>query len=232
MILSSQEQLKAEMLRDRVVFNKVLVVLTIVLICSELILLLIALIGRVYFLFVPFGILIFTYFVPVLAINAKIRRKEEVVAVQKLRKTVDDIVIKDEYELPVMDSDATVKVSKQGFNIDGEVFGYDNFDIFLGTTNLYRQVSLAVFVVSNYSPFADDKTYPINFGIVLDSEALGCAKQYFFEKDYKAFNFILENPEQSAKEILRYGMLKIQIEEEKKQNSLDKLAKEMMDYEE
>ena len=40
-------------------------------------------------------------------------------------------MLKDEYVLPVMDVDVTVKVTKSGFVIDGELFGFDNFDIFL-----------------------------------------------------------------------------------------------------
>ena len=30
-------------------------------------------------------------------------------------------------------------------------------------------------------------------------------KKYFFSADYKAFNYLIEKPEESAKEILKYG---------------------------
>lgn len=230
-MISAEEQLKSERLKERVIFNRVVIVSVVCLIVIETILTVFTFAFSAYYLFIPIGVVLLGFILPLCIYNTIIRKKEEDVAVKKLRRIVDGIVIKDEYDLPVMDIDFTVKVTKSGFIIDGELFGYDNFDIFLGTSNLYRQVSVAVFVVSNFSPFSDDKVYPMNFGIVLDSVALGCAKQYFFDKEYKAFNCILENPEQSAKEILKYGRLKIQIEEEKKQKALDKLAKELSQYE-
>lgn len=228
--MKSFEQMKASRIKERLIFNKFSVISSLCFILCTAVLVTLALLLKHYWLFIIEAVLLAIFVVSLVVLCVKVRKKEEKIASDKFRAIVNAIVIKDEYELPVLDSDLTVKVTKSGFVIDGELFGYDNFDTFLGTTNLFRQASIAVFVVSNFSPFSDDKTYPINFGIELNEEGLGCAKQYFFDEEYKAFQFILENPEQSAKEILRYGMLKIQIEEQKKQKALDKLAKELSEY--
>lgn len=225
--MKSFEQMKANIIKERACFNKVAFISAVLLVVALAVLIIFSLIFELYYLIILASVLAVFYVLFLLLANAKVRKKEETACVEKLKKIVASIVIKNEYDLKVMDTDVVLRATKTGFVIDDETYGYDNFDIFLGTSNLFGQVSIAVFVVSNFSPFADDKTYPINFGILLDGETLGCAKQYFFDSEYKAFNFILENPEQSAKEILKYGMLKIQIEERKKQKALEKLSKQL-----
>ncbi len=228
--MESLEKLKSSRIKERIVFNKVASILAISFVIISAILITLTFVLQLYVLLVSVALLVVLYVVSFIIISFKIRKKEEKIAVEKFRNAVDSIVLQEEYELSVLDEDLSIKVTAKGFVIDDELFSFDNFDIFLGTSKLFRQASVAFFVVSNFSPFSEDKTYSINFGIEFDSKSLGCAKQYFFSKDYKAFNFLLENPEESAKEILKYGMLKIQIEELKKQKKLDKLAKELSEH--
>ena len=219
--------MKANTPKERRLLNKIIPIATLCVALAETALIVLAFVLGRYFLFVPAGVIAVAYIVSLLIACAKVRAIEEKIAQEKFRKMVDEVEFKEEYEFYTMDTNVLIKVTKQGFVIDGETYGYDNFEIFLATANMLRQASVAVFITSNFSPYSDDRTYPINFGIVANGELLGCAKRYFFDEDYKAFAYILENPEQSAKEILRYGRLKIQIEEEKKQKKLDKLVKEL-----
>ncbi|MBE5731904.1 MAG: hypothetical protein E7353_02610 [Clostridiales bacterium] len=224
------QQLKAGRIKERVILNKVILIATIFFIVALVVLITLALTLQFYILFIFLAVLVLAYVLPIVIVSSNVRKKEERIECEKFRKIVDSIVLQEEYELPVLDVDLTIKVTPKGFVIDDELFGFDNFDVFMGTSKLFRQASIAFFVVSNFSPYSDDKTYPINFAIGFDGKSLGCAKQYFFESDYKAFNFVLENPEESAKEILKYGMLKVQIEEQNKQKQLDKLARELSNY--
>lgn len=218
---------KSGMIRERVMFNRALGISTILLAIIVVVSSILICNYQEYILFLGLGIFVFAFVITFVVIGAKICKNEIKSQGEKLRKIVDEMVDQDEYSLSVMDYGFTLKVTSTGFVLDGETFGFDNFDIFLGTTNMYRQASVAFFIVSNFSPFSDERTYPINFGIEGNSMAFSCAKKYFFSADYKAFNYLIENPEESAKEILKYGVLKVQMEEQKREKKLEKLAKDM-----
>ena len=218
---------KSGMIRERVIFNRALVISTILLAMTIIVSSILICNYQEYILFLGLGIFVFAFVITFVLIGAKITKKEIIIEGEKLRKIVDEMIDQDEYSLSVMDYDFTLKVTSTGFVIDGETFGFDSFDIFLGTTNMCRQASVAFFVVSNFSPFSDERTYPINFGIEGNSLAFSCAKKYFFSADYKAFNYLIEKPEESAKEILKYGVLKVQLEEQKREKKLAKLVKEL-----
>ena len=222
-----KDQFRAGIIPQRVNYVKILKICISIFACLLIATTIVAFTSQFFLVFAFLGGVAVIFIVIFALWNAKIKKVEERIQVEKFRKMVDEIVEQDEYELPIMDYGFSIKVTKSGFSVDGETFGFDNFDIFMGTTNLCHQASVAFFVVSNFSPFSDDKTYPINFGIACDSLSLGCAKKFFFEADYKAFSYLLENPEESAKEILKYGLLKVQIEERKKARALEKLAEEL-----
>ena len=221
---------KSGLLKERVLYNRAFAISTIILAIIAVASSILIYIYDQFILFIGLGLIILAYVITFIVIGAKIRKKEIISQGAKLRKIVDEMIDQYEYDLSVMDYDFTLKVTSTGFIIDGETFGFDNFDIFLGSTNMYRQASIAFFVVSNFSPFSDERTYPINFGIEGNSLSFSCAKKYFFSADYKAFNYLIENPEESAKEILKYGLLKVQIEEQKRAKKLEKLAKDLQNY--
>ena len=223
-----KDQFREGILPQRTIFTKTAIICAIAMIPVPIaVAIVLAITVKFYLSFAIAGVLLVLYVAIFLVWNAKISAVEQKIQTDKFRAMVDGIVDLEEYDLPVMDCDYTVKVTKTGFDIDGEIIGFDSFDIFMGTTNMCRQASVAFFVVSNYSPFSDEKTYPINFGIKCDSLSLGCAKKYFYDSEYKAFKYLIENPEESAKEILRYGLLKVQIEEQKKMKQLEKLEREL-----
>ena len=224
-----KEQFRAGIIPQRIRYANTLKIGVSILVCLLIATIIVACVSQFFVVFIVLGGIVVIFIVIFAVWNVKIKKVEEQIQIEKFRKMVNEIVEQDEYELPVMDYGFSIKVTKSGFTIDNETFGFDNFDIFMGTTNLCHQASVAFFVVSNFSPFSDDKTYPINFGIACDSLSLGCAKKFFFEPDYKAFNYLIENPEESAKEILKYGLLKVQIEERKKARALEKLATEMVE---
>ena len=127
---------KSGMIRERVIFNRALVISTILLAMIIVVSSILICNYQEYILFLGLGIFVFAFVITFALIGAKITKKEIIIEGEKLRKIVDEMIDQDEYSLSVMDYDFTLKVTSTGFVIDGETFGFDSFDIFLGTTNI------------------------------------------------------------------------------------------------
>ena len=138
-----------------------------------------------------------------------VRKREVQIETAFLTALLDSGEDKEEYCLYDMDRGCVLTVNSKGIAVGDKFYTHEEVEILFATANVMRRASFAVFIEPSQSPFVhveDDFSY----GIILDSELVGCCNKYFFPfGDNELFDYMKKCPEKTVRQVLKNGIVDI-----------------------